>query len=148
MMNNILAAVDFSSISQAVVDRAAELAAHDQARVWLVHAAAPEPDFVGYDPGPASVRDSVAEHLREEHRSLQAMAAELRERGFDATALLIQGPTIEVVLGEARKISADVIVVGSHGHGAVHRALLGSVSEGVLRKTEVPVLVVPARAAG
>ncbi len=70
----------------------------------------------------------------------------VKERGVDTTALLVQGPTIETILKEARKLEAELIVLGSHGRGAVLRALLGSISEGVLHKTDVPLLIVPTRA--
>jgi nucleotide-binding universal stress UspA family protein len=143
-MKQVLVALDFSEVTEEVVERAAVLAESLGARLWMIHAAAPEPDFVGYDAGPEGVRDRVAEHLREEHRDLQARAETLRERGIDARALLVQGPTVEVILREAEKLGAELIVLGSHGHGAVFRALLGSTSEGVLHKAQVPVLIVPA----
>ena len=144
-MGNILAAVDFSETSQRVLDRASLLAESLGSRLWLIHVAAPEPDFVGYEVGPPGVRDQVAKHLREEHRLLQSMAETQRQRGIDTKALLVQGPTIETILEEAGKRETDLIVLGSHGRGAFLRALLGSTSEGVLRKTDVPVLIVPAR---
>jgi nucleotide-binding universal stress UspA family protein len=107
---------------------------------------APDPDFVGYEAGPQSVRDQRAQRLRDEHRELQRSADRLRAGGIQATALLIQGPTVEKILSEAERVAADFIVMASHGHGAVHRALLGSVSEGVLRHAAIPVTIVPRNA--
>lgn len=146
-MKDILAAVDLSAISPRVVEEATRLAAAFGARAWIVHVAAPDPDFVGYEAGPSVVRQQVARHLREDHRKVQALAEEARGRGIEVTALLVQGPTVLTLLDEASKLAVDLIVLGSHGRGAVLRALLGSTSEGVLRKAEVPVLIVPARAA-
>jgi nucleotide-binding universal stress UspA family protein len=144
-VKSILAAVDFSEISEAIVDQAALIAGGFGAKLWLVHVAAPDPYFVGYEPGPSGVRDQVAAHLREEHRVLQGYAASCRERGLDATALFIQGATAETILAEAEKHEADLIVLGSHGHGALYRALLGSVGEQIVRTSTRPLLVVPAR---
>jgi len=48
---------------------------------------------------------------------------------------------------EADRLNADLIVLGSHGHGAIHRALLGSVSEHVLHHARRPLLILPAPAA-
>ena len=56
-----------------------------------------------------------------------------------------QGPTIETIIEEAGRLKVDMIVVGSHGHGAMYQLLVGSVSEGVLHRATCPVLVVPAR---
>ena len=76
---------------------------------------------------------------------IHAIAQRMRDAGIDATGLLVQGATIETILNEASKHDVDMIVLGSHGRGAVYRALVGSVSEGVLRKSARPVLVIPTR---
>jgi nucleotide-binding universal stress UspA family protein len=143
-MECVVAAVDFSESSERAVELASSLAERFGARLWLVHVAAPDPDFAGYDAGPQTERDSRAAELRKEHRDLQARALALRDRGLDATALLVQGPTVETLVSEARRLAADMLVVGSHGRGAVGRALLGSVGAGVVRHPPCPVLVVPA----
>ena len=144
-MKRILIPIDFSPITNAVVQKAVQLAKTFNTRVWLVHVAAPEPEFVGYKPGPQSVRDQIAVRFRKEHRQLQLRAHRLQAKGLNVTPLLVQGTTVESLLKEAAKLKADLIVVGSHGHGALRRVLLGSVSEGLIRKAPCPILVVPAR---
>jgi nucleotide-binding universal stress UspA family protein len=143
-VKKLLAALDFSEVTDAVVDQAAELAQAFSAELTLIHVAAPDPDFVGFEAGPDTVRDTRAGELRGEHRKLQELADGLRERGIATKALLIQGRTIEKILEEAARSGAGTIVIGSHGHGALHRVLLGSVSEGVVRGAACPVHVVPA----
>ena len=142
---NILVAVDLSRGSQKVADTAGRLAKLMDAKVYVLHVAEPEPDFVGYDAGPEVVRTQVAEELHREHRAVQALAGRLRDNDVDATALLIRGPTVETTLKEAASLKAGVIVVGSHGHGAVYDVLVGSYSAGIIRRSELPVLVVPVR---
>jgi nucleotide-binding universal stress UspA family protein len=142
-VKNILVPVDFSAISADVVATARSLAQAFSAKVWLIHVAAPDPEFVGFEVGPQSVRDQRATHLRDEHRHLQDEADGLRDAGIDATALLVQGPTVEKILAEATRLEADWIVMGSHGHGAAYRALLGSVSENVVRGSNLPITIVP-----
>ncbi len=142
---NILVAVDLSPGSEKVVATAGRLAKPMGAKVYVVHVAEPEPDFVGYDAGPEVVRTQVAEELHREHRDVQNLAQSLRDDGLDATALLIRGPTVDTALKEAANLEADLIVVGSHGHGAVYDVLVGSYSAGIIRRSELPVLVVPVR---
>jgi len=139
----ILVGIDFSETTDAVVAEAATLASALGSELVLVHVAAPDPDFVGYEPGPDSVRKQRASELREEHGAIQEKAEMLRRRGLTAKALLVQGPTVEKLLEEAADHAADRIVIGSHGHGAIHRVLLGSVSEGIVRGARCPVVVVP-----
>ncbi len=145
-MDNILAAIDFSDITPMVVDKAAEIAKSFSSKLWLIHIAAPDPDFVGYGTGPQSQRDWRAKTLREEHRYIQDKALALEKSGINVTPLLIQGATVETILQEAMKLNAEMIVIGSHGHGSLYKALVGSVSEGIIRKASCPVLIVPANA--
>ena len=142
-MDNILAAIDFSDITPTVVEKAAEIARCFSSKLWLIHVAAPDPDFVGYGTGPQSKRDWRAKTLREEHRYIQDKALELEQSGIEVTPLLLQGSTVETILQEASKLNAEAIVIGSHGRGALYKALLGSVSEGIIRKASCPVLIVP-----
>ncbi|MBK7946968.1 MAG: universal stress protein [Flavobacteriales bacterium] len=142
-MKNIVAAVDFSPITQRVMRMAMDTAKGLNAKVWVIHAAAPDPDFVGFKTGPQYIRDHRAQELREEHAQLHGMADEFRHAGVDCDALLVQGPTAETIVAEAHRLNADLIIMGSHGHGALFRALLGSVSEQVLRESETPLLIIP-----
>ncbi len=142
-MSCILALVDFSDVTPAVVQRAAELGRALHRTVYLLHVAAPAPEFVGYEPGPQSVRDTVAGQIRKEHGEIQRMEAELKSSGLDVQALLVQGPTVEKILSEADRLKADMMVAGSHGRGALHHLLVGSVTEGLLRKVRCPLVVVP-----
>lgn len=144
---NILVAVDLSPASAKVVEAARGVADLTGASVYILHVAEPEPDFVGYDAGPEVVRTQVANELRREHREVQALAEGLRDEGLDATALLIRGPTVETTLKEATNLKAGLIVVGTHGHGAVYDVLVGSYSAGIIRRSKLPVLVVPVREA-
>jgi nucleotide-binding universal stress UspA family protein len=141
----LLIATDLSASSNAILDVARDIARSSRAKVWLLHVAEPEPDFVGYGVGPQSVRDSQAIDFHREHVELQAIADRLRDQGIETTALLIQGATAATILQQASKLQVNMIVVGSHGHGAVHKMLVGSVSENVLRRATTPVLVVPTR---
>jgi len=52
---------------------------------------------------------------------------------------------VESTLKEADRLEAGMIVVGTHGHGAVYDVLIGSYSAGIIRKSKLPVLVVPVR---
>jgi len=139
----ILVAVDLSESSETVQLEAEKIAQALSAKVWLLHVAAPDPESLGMDVGPQTVRDNMSKKFHEEHRQIQAIADRFRNTGLDTTALLIQGVTVDTILAEATKLDADMIVIGTHGHGAMYRLLVGSVSEGVLHKSKSPVLVVP-----
>lgn len=142
--STILVPIDFSDVTPVVVQHATELAKAFGGRLILLHVSEPEPDFVGFDPGPQSVRVSVAKDFRTEHHRLDEFKHTLAASGLEAVALHIQGPLAEKILSEARQQSAGLIVMGSHGHGALYHLLVGSVASSVLKHAPCPVLIVPA----
>jgi nucleotide-binding universal stress UspA family protein len=142
-MKNILVPIDLSNVTDSLLDKARQLAGPLGAKLWIVHVAAPDPDFVGFKVGPSYVREHRAEILRQEHQDIQAMAETLTRAGLQAEALLVQGPTVETLMEVAGNVGADLIIMGSHGKGALYRAFVGSVSEQVLRESKVPVMIVP-----
>jgi nucleotide-binding universal stress UspA family protein len=146
-MKHVLVAIDFSAQADAVLATATELATAIGADVTVLHVAAPDPDFVGFEVGPQSVRDSRADVLEREHHELHSMAERLREDGIPARAFLFSGATAEKILEEAAARSADLIVMGTHGRSGLVSAFLGSVSRAVLHSATCPVVVVPAAAA-
>lgn len=139
----LLVAVDFSDSNNRIMGVAQRLAISLDATVWVVHAAEPDPDFVGYEAGPEVVRDQVAKELRDDHQRLQECASQLREAGVNAKAIMVRGPTVASLLAVAENQDVDLIVVGSHGRGMVTEMLLGSVSQGLIRAARWPVTVVP-----
>jgi nucleotide-binding universal stress UspA family protein len=142
-IRTILAPVDFSDITPWVVEMAATLARAFQCRIVLLHVVEPEPEFVGFEPGPMSVRTAVAGEFRDEHHQLDQLKTELANTGLAVSALQIQGPTAEKILHESEAQRADLIVIGSHGHGSLYNLLVGSVATGVLKSARCPVVIVP-----
>ncbi len=140
---DILIAIDLSENPRKLLDTTINLLRDSLGTVWLLHVAEPDPDFVGYEADPAVMRKQVAEEFHREHRQLHGMAEELRARSLNAKALLIQGETVMTIIQQAEKLNVDLIVVGSHEHGALYHFLLGDISQGVLNKSRRPVLVMP-----
>ena len=139
----ILVGVDLSEATEKIVKKVEDLAKTLSAKVWLLHVTVPEPDYVGFDMESEAVREALAKRFHGEHCQIQEISDRLRKAGLDTTALLVQGLTVETILHKASKLDVDMIVVGSHGRGAMYQLLVGSVSEGVLHGSEYPVLVVP-----
>lgn len=146
-MKTILVPVDFSDVTDLVVNEACTMAKALGARLVLLHISEPDPDFVGFEPGPLVVRTAVARDFKAEHRRIEELKAKTAPSGLEIAALHMQGPLVEKVLAQAREQGADMIVMGSHGHGSIYELLVGSVTSGVLREAKCPVLVVPAREA-
>lgn len=142
-MKNILVTIDFKESDQLLIEKAYQLAEAFGSKIWIVHIAAPHPDFVGYGVGPQYIRDTRASELREEHKQIQAYVTMGKNKGIDAEGLLVQGATIEMVMEEATKLNVDLIIAGHHKHGFIFKALAGSISEDIVKKSDIPVLIVP-----
>mgnify|MGYP000297774083 CR=1 FL=1 len=143
MFQNILVALDLNEPTVELLLYAEEIAKRFDAKLWLVHIAAPDPDFVGYEPGPQYVRDYRAEELRKEHQQLQDLARTFENNVIQAEGLLIEGATTEMIVGECKKLNIDLICMYHHQH-PWWQELLGSHTDfHVIEKTKVPVLTVP-----
>lgn len=140
-----LVALDFSDSTSDVIKQAEKLAVAFSAKLRVLHVAEPDPEFVGYGVGPQNVRDSLAKIFHKEHQKLQQICSELRTEGVVCTGILAQGQTAETIINESKKLSVDIIVIGSHGKGLAHNLFLGSTSKEVLHKSNIPVLLVPLR---
>lgn len=146
MYQRILVPIDGSATSERALQEAIKLAA-GQAQLRLIYVIeevylldAEGYAFIDY----AALQEAVR-HTGE--RALKQAAEKVRQPGVTVeTALLeVAGEHVASVIdGEARRWSADLIVIGTHGRSGLGRLLLGSVAEGVVRGASVPVLLVRA----
>jgi len=166
-MKRILVPVDFSPAMEGTLAQAQAMARALGAELHLVHVReiVAVPVFpaatIGY-PGIGMPEMGMAGGLPigapsylpvdlpddKEKTPLEKLQDELTRAGMSAIVHEREGSVVEEILKTAQEISADLIVIGSHGHGAVYNLLVGSVTEGVLKAGLRPVLLVPASAAG
>lgn len=143
-MRNFLINIDFNEEqTNFLINQALELANQEEVKIWLLHVAAPNPDFVGHEVGPQYIRNARADELRQEHRLIQQYASQLQDKGYTADGLLIPGATVDTIVEEAEKLAIDLIIMGHHDHNLLYRAFFGSTSLQLMRKTKVPILVFP-----
>jgi nucleotide-binding universal stress UspA family protein len=65
-----------------------------------------------------------------------------KNRGLRVRGVLVNGAATTSIVDAAKKLRADVLVLGTHGHSGLDHLLLGSVAERVVRTAPVPVLTV------
>jgi len=140
---NILVAVDFNDAVGELMAYAESIAEKFGAKIWVVHVAAPDPDFASFDAGPQYIRDMRADELRDEHKELQQIRDMFIDKNIESDALLIQGSTVETVLQEAKKLKADILIVGTHKHSFFYNLFAESVSVELFKNAEIPVLSIP-----
>jgi nucleotide-binding universal stress UspA family protein len=141
-MKKILIATDGSESAREAVEFGLELAAEQNAEPIFVHVA-PAIDAMPTAGFGMAVPPSVPHVPSQDDRVSLEIASEIAAReGIDAKTELLVGHPASEIATYADTIDADLIVIGSRGHGAIASALLGSVSREVLRESRRPVLVV------
>ena len=162
-MKRILVPIDFSDVTPSVIDLARQLAKALDAEIHLVHVreitAAPMPGRLGYGlagmpelapmtgvpvPGFEPMPEAIAESEDEKAR-LARWEKEIAQDGVTVTLHEPTGAVAEEILKQADAINADLIVMGTHGHGAMYNLLVGSATKGVLKHSTRPVLLVPSQ---
>lgn len=143
ILKNILVAVDFNDTVGELMSYAESFAEKHGAKIWVVHVAAPNPDFVGYETGPQYIRDLRADELQDEHKKLQQICEMFIKPEIDSDALLIQGSTVETVLEEAKKLKADLLIVGTHQRSFFYNLFDESVSIELFKNSKIPLLSIP-----
>lgn len=143
-MKTILAPIDFSKITDAVVAEAAALAKSLDARVVLFSVVQPPIVFNEYTPMFENIAEINAAGEKNVQRQLARLEARLRAEFIRTESYHAVGAPIQLIVQQARTCSADYIVMGSHGHTALYDLLVGSTTHGVLMRAKCPVVIVPA----
>ena len=142
-MKNILVAIDIGDQEEVLIEKAIELAEKFNSKIWIVHASAPDPDFVSFEAGPQSVRDERAKSLHKENRIIGTLSDKVKSKGLESAGLLVRGVTVDVILEESEKLNAELLIIGHKKHGFIEKLIRGSVSGGVLQHSKIPVMTVP-----
>jgi nucleotide-binding universal stress UspA family protein len=144
MINRILCPIDFSETSRHALEQAAAIAGWYRARLHVLHVYNPVFAPVPSLPAPGDrVPHIELERVRDEAAAF-VQSSVRQQSGADVGVGV--GKPASTILERAAELSADMIVIGTHGTSGFERLFLGSVTEKVLRKAVCPVLTVPPRA--
>lgn len=146
-MKTILAPVDFSDAMQLVAEKAAEMAHALGANLHFVHIVEPTIDPISYYTdasflGPLTDFESLDKELERETKIMDALVNRYEAQGLNVTSEIHPGIPGRDILTICEKMEPEMVVVGSHGHGALYHLILGGVSESVIHQAKCPVLVV------
>ena len=138
----VIVPTDFSSGSEEALALAIRLGSVAGSELVLLHVLVQAPLFSEGTLGATRTRDvyGAARRWAEEH--LEEWAARARTAGVPARTALRTGVPFREIVDAATDERADLIVMGTHGRGGINRALLGSVTDRVIRLAPCPVLTV------
>jgi nucleotide-binding universal stress UspA family protein len=145
-MKTIITALDFSDASHAVLEAAIDMASKQQATLHIMHVLEPSPSYTAYGMTPEefpAIQVFQQESQKRAEARLNLAVNQAKTVISDVRAELALGSPLHAIIDYAKNIHADLIVIGTHGHGAVAALLIGSVAEGLVRKAVCPTLVIP-----
>jgi nucleotide-binding universal stress UspA family protein len=134
---SLLVPTDFSACAERALDYACALAGKLGAKIHVVNAidaAFPELSV--------SFTDVLASLRQHNTAALEKLLAPRRARATLGETRVVDGDPRDVILGMARTVHADLIVMGTHGRRGLSHLLLGSVTEDIVRRAPCPVLAV------
>jgi nucleotide-binding universal stress UspA family protein len=142
VFRHVLVPLDGSPLAEQVIEPAIALGALAQARYTLLQALDPlvaehthPPYAVGLDRRLlADVRENASAYL-------ERVAARLRAQSLEVQTSLVVGPPAHAICNYAHAHAVDLIAMATHGHGGLSRLLLGSVTDAIVRRADVPVLL-------
>jgi nucleotide-binding universal stress UspA family protein len=136
MFTKILVPLDQSPLAEQALGQASAVAkaSHAAMDLLLVHQALP---FAGFGDAPWN-----AEQQNDEQMYLRALADEVASGAtVPVKCVVLRGEPVETICAQAREVEADLIVMTTHGRTGLSRSWLGSVADGVLRHSSIPVLM-------
>lgn len=143
-MKTFLVPVDFSAVTDKVIEAALAFARAFQGRVALLHVIQPPVATGGEYALPSEVvEEAVSTNKRTALQKLDGRLETFRAAGVECSVTAVVGIPAPAILAEATRLGADFIVMGSHGHGRLYDFLVGSTANGVIRRGKCGVIVIP-----
>jgi len=135
---SVLLAFDGSEFSERALARACRLSEAEGAKVTVLYVIPRYEEMLEF-----FKTDSIKETLRREAgRIVEGAASMAAALGVEARVEADEGQAAERVVEAAKRLGADLIVMGTYGHRGVNRAIMGSTAERVIINAPCPVLVV------
>lgn len=148
-IDRIVCSTDFSQPSYLGVDRAAEIAAHLEASVTLVHVVAPLQMVPHVAMTESSASPDPVTHMENASATAEYALHDIVQSHFPQEVpvelVVAEGDAGYEIVEVAKRVRANVIVIATHGRTGWRRLVFGSVAEKVVRRSCCPVLTIPIR---
>jgi nucleotide-binding universal stress UspA family protein len=149
VFNKILVGLDGSKLAEQIIPFVVEQAKGFKSKVVLVHIVHEpvilSPDIPGSPGVPIEMPGAAERVLKEQGEAfdyLEKIADTLREKGLDTESVVLEGDPGEAMVSYANNNDIELIAVATHGRTGLRRAVLGSVTDYILRESGLPVLVI------
>ncbi len=143
MYKCILVPLDGSRKAEAILPHVEELALNFKAKLVFLQMVEMPPMMMGSEtPYLEGFQAEMEEMAKQAELYLETIKGEFREKGIKAKIRVLHGPAVEGIINSAESESADLIAMASHGRTGLVKVFYGSVTAGVMHKTDRPLLLV------
>jgi nucleotide-binding universal stress UspA family protein len=147
-MKTLLVPIDYSPVTKVVVAQAVALARACGGRIVLLHVLQPPVLAANYGGTLEPFIPFLARAAKTSMRLMADWKKTVAAAGIPVSEIQVQGYAVDEIVQQIGQVSADLVVMGSHGHSAVYDLLIGGTTTGVLHRSPAPVVVVPTRPRG
>ena len=145
-VRRIVHPTDFSPASGPAFRKARELAKGNGATLVVVHVLPTLPMVADAYMAASAYDEMLRAHRLQAEKAMTRVVKRARAAGVRTTGHVVDfGAVAEAIARFTKRRRADLIVMGTHGHGILARALLGSVAERVISRAPCPVMTVRGR---
>jgi len=143
-MKTIVALIDYSDLTNRIVDQAVQVTKAFQGRLILLHVVPEEPAVVELGLASPTVMQPASERkIERDYNQLLELRDSLASSGVNVLVQQLEEGGVQKVLDQCRALETDLIVMGAHHHSALYNLLVGTFTNDVLKRATCPVMVVP-----
>ncbi|AIH04388.1 MULTISPECIES: universal stress protein [Thermodesulfobacterium] len=141
-IKNILVPVDFSEVSEFVAEWAKDLAKKLNSKIHVVFVLEDLAAYEGLYGSVKTLTDLENVLLEGAQKSMEDFMKKHFADYPEAQSIIVKGDVVEKIIETGEKVKADLIVMGTHGKKGLDRILFGSVANGVVKNSPIPVLTI------
>lgn len=144
-MKNILVAIAKPENAVKLIDQAIKLAKLSNAKIWILHVTAPDPDdFLAREAGPQHLYDKRAENRKKEAASIEQWTKEITSvHNIPAEGLLIKGSLIKTIKEKVDENNIDLIIAGHQRKNFLYEMFTTNKKKDLIDELKIPLLAVP-----
>ncbi len=145
-MKKIIVCIDFTEGTDQIIEKSIELAVATNAGLCLIHVALPEPEPHTQEVvcGRRAFPDLVKRLYKcNRNRHFDDYAKRIKNSGIELTTIKAKGEAAKIIVNEAIRHNAEMIIMGAKNNSALHHLIIGSVTADVMKKIKIPVVLIP-----
>ncbi len=143
VMKTILVCLDFTDITDSVIEEACSFASKTGAALHLVYVSPYRGEHADHVASAEAQTASIALKMTKENQKMESCEARCREQGVSVDGSILSGNVSDAIVKKAKDLEINYIIIGSRTTNAATHVIKGSIGADLLKKLKKPLLLVP-----